>query len=163
MPEPHTIDCVTAHDPYSKVSVLWRYSAPPASSYVRGKTRVHSQTDFRIMTLHCNPLIQCHSGGGNEMVTTLFTGHRKTFICKQLDKLPPVVGEWQQSCKQQRCSHYCAGACCNPGRQSTSARCPFDGMELLLVDAEPIYSDDATPEASPLEPWLATLAVPKKG
>src|ERR1035438_4774999 len=30
-------------------------------SLVRGKTRVHSQADFRMMTLHCDPLLQCHS------------------------------------------------------------------------------------------------------
>lgn len=80
------------------------------------------------------------------MVTTLFTGDMKTFICKQLSKLPPVVGEWQQSCTQPRCSHYCDGECCNSGRQSASAPCPFDGKELLLVDSEPVNA-----------------AVPKKG
>ena len=96
------------------------------------------------------------------MTTTLGPESTKSFIRKQLDKLPPVVPDWQQ-CQQPRCSHYCAGECRNPGRQSASAPCPFDAKELLLVDAEPIYSDDATPEASPLEPWLATLAVPKKG
>jgi len=93
------------------------------------------------------------------MVATLFTGDTKTFICKQLSKLPPVVSDWQQSCKQPRCSHYCDGKCCNPGRQSASAPCPFDGKELLLVDAEPVNSNDA----SPFQPCLATPAVPKKG
>ena len=76
------------------------------------------------------------------MVTPLFTGYTKTFICKQLDKLPPVVSEWQQFCKQPRCSHYCAGECCNSGRQSPSAPCPFDGKKLSLVDAGAVDFDD---------------------
>jgi len=96
------------------------------------------------------------------MFTSFFPGDTKTFICKQLSKMPPVIGEWQQSCKQPRCSHYCDGECCNAGRQSASAPCPFDGKELLLVDAEPVNSDDATPDASSWQRWLATPAVPKK-
>lgn len=97
------------------------------------------------------------------MVTTHFTGDTKTFICKQLSKLPPVVSDWQQSCKQPRCSQYCNGECCNAARHSASAPCPFDGKELPLVDAEPVNFNDATPDASPLQLWLATPAVPKKG
>ena len=69
------------------------------------------------------------------MATTFFTGHRKTFTCKQLSQLPPVVCDGQQSCMQPRCQHYCEGTCCNPGRQSASASCPFDGKELLLTEA----------------------------
>jgi hypothetical protein len=76
------------------------------------------------------------------MATTLFIGHTATFICKQLSKLPLVVSEWQQSCKQPRCSHYCDGMCCNPGRLSASAPCPFDGKEFPLVEAEAVYFDD---------------------
>lgn len=60
----------------------------------------------------------------------------KTFICKKLDQLPPITSEWQQSCKQPKCSHYCNGECCNPGRSSVSSPCPFDGKELPLTDAE---------------------------
>jgi hypothetical protein len=93
------------------------------------------------------------------MVTTRFTGPTKTFICKQLDKLPPVVSDWQQSCQQPRCSHYCDGECCNSGRPSASAPCPFDGKELPLVEAEAGYSDDA----EFLEPSAATRLLPKKG
>jgi hypothetical protein len=78
------------------------------------------------------------------MVPTLFAGHTKTFFCKQLSKLPPVVSDWQQSCKQPRCSHYCDGKCCNPGRSSVFASCPFDGKELPLVDSDSVYFDDAT-------------------
>jgi hypothetical protein len=97
------------------------------------------------------------------MVTTHFTGDTKILICKQLSKLPPVVNDWQQSCKQPRCSHYFNGECCNSERQSASAPCPFDGKELLLVDAEPVNSIDATPDASHLQPRFATPTVPKKG
>ena len=96
------------------------------------------------------------------MVTTLSTGHMKTFMCKQLAKLPPVVSDWQQSCQQPRCSHYCGGECCNSVRQSASAPCPFDGKELLLVDADSVIFNDATPDASYSEPVLVTPAVPKK-
>jgi hypothetical protein len=69
------------------------------------------------------------------MVTTLFTRDTKSFICKQLSKLPPVVCDWQQFCKQPQCSHYCDGERRNAGRQAASAPCPLDGKELLLVDA----------------------------
>ena len=93
------------------------------------------------------------------MVTTLCPEPTKTFICKQLDKLPPVVSDWQQSCQQPRCSHYCAGECCNSGRQSASAPCPFDGKELPLVDAEEVYSD----AADSLEPSVVTRTLPQKG
>ncbi len=93
------------------------------------------------------------------MVTIRFTEPTKTFICKQLAQLPPVVSDWQQSCQQPRCSHFCAGECCNSGRPSASAPCPFDGKELPLVDAEDVYSDDA----GFLEPWLAIPPLPKKG
>ena len=55
--------------------------------------------------------------------------------CKHLPELPPVVSDWQQSCQQPRCPHYCQGECCHPGRQRADAPCPFDGKELLLVDA----------------------------
>lgn len=65
----------------------------------------------------------------------------KTFICKQLDKVPPVVSDWQQ-CQQPQCSHYCAGECWHKGRQSASAPCPFDGKELPLVDSESVYFDE---------------------
>jgi carbon storage regulator CsrA len=81
-----------------------------------------------------------------------------SYICKKLDNLPPIVSEWQQSCKQPQCSHYCDGECRNSGRQSASAPCPFDGNELLLVDSEAVYSDDA----SPLKPYLATPTAAKK-
>lgn len=70
------------------------------------------------------------------MAATLFAGNTKTFICKQLSKLPPVVSDWQQSCKQPRCAHYCNGECCNAGRRSASSPCPFDGTNILLADAE---------------------------
>ena len=93
------------------------------------------------------------------MATTFFTGPTRTFICKQLDKLPPVVSDWQQSCQQPRCTHFCAGECCNPGRTSALAPCPFDGKELLLVDAEFVYSEDACS----LQVSLATRPLPQKG
>ena len=92
------------------------------------------------------------------MATAPFTRHTKTFICKQLNKLPPVVSDWQQ-CQQPRCSHYSAGECCNSGRHSASAPCPFDGKELPLVDAEDMYSEDA----DFLEPSVATRPLPIKG
>jgi hypothetical protein len=89
------------------------------------------------------------------MVTTLFTAPTKTFTCKQLDRLPPVVTDWQQ-CQQPRCSHYCAGECCNSGRQSVSAPCPFDGKKLPLVDAGAVFTDFS-------ESSVATRPLPKKG
>lgn len=66
----------------------------------------------------------------------LFTEHTTPLICKQLSKLPPVVSDWQQSCKQPHCSHFCDGECGNASRHSASAACPFDGKDLLLVDSE---------------------------
>lgn len=78
------------------------------------------------------------------MVTTL------TFICKQLSNLPPVVSDWQQTCQQPCCPHFCDGECCNPGRHSQFAPCPFDGKDLPLEDVD---SDD----------WLTTRPLPKKG
>ena len=69
------------------------------------------------------------------MVTT------KTFICKQLETLPPIVSEWQR-CKEPECRHYCEGECWHEGRQAASAPCPFDGRELPLVDAEYVDFDD---------------------
>jgi hypothetical protein len=71
------------------------------------------------------------------MTTSLLSNDRHTLICKHLRALPPVVSDWQQSCQQPRCPHYCQGACCNPGRHAASAPCPFDGTELPLEDAEP--------------------------
>ena len=97
------------------------------------------------------------------MVTTLYDGHTKNLVCKHLSKLPPVVSDWQQSCQQPQCSHYCKGECCHPGRQSASAPCPFDDKELLLEDAESLNFQDDLPDASPFQLWLATPAVPKKG
>jgi hypothetical protein len=70
-------------------------------------------------------------------ITRLSTGNTKGFICKQLSKLPPVICEWQQSCKQPQCSHFCDGGCVNPGREAACSPCPFDSVELPLVDAEP--------------------------
>jgi len=72
----------------------------------------------------------------------------RTFVCKHLSELPPVMSEWQQSCKQPKCSHYCQGQCCNPSRPSASAACPFDGKPLPLEDAVPSVGDDGTPEDS---------------
>jgi hypothetical protein len=79
--------------------------------------------------------------------------------CKHLPDLPPVVSDWQQSCQQPRCPHYCQGECCHPGRQRADAPCPFDGKELLLEDAEPAHADDGG-RASPSG---ATPGVPRKG
>jgi hypothetical protein len=90
-----------------------------------------------------------HSQGGNEMTTGVLTNGTHIIICKHLPSLPPVVSDWQQSCQQPRCPHYCQGECCNPGRQTASAPCPFDGRELLLEDAEPAHAALATVEDSP--------------
>jgi carbon storage regulator len=54
-----------------------------------------------------------------------------SFICKELSKLPPIVGEWQ-SFKQPQCLYYCNGECRGSGRQSATAPCPLDSTELLL-------------------------------
>lgn len=85
------------------------------------------------------------------MATNLSTGGTRTFACKQLSNLPPVVSDGQQSCKQPQCSHYCNGECCNPGRTSAFAPCPFDGKELPLVEAEAGNSKEAMLDASPLQ------------
>jgi hypothetical protein len=69
------------------------------------------------------------------MTTHLLPNDAHPLVCRHLPGLPPVVGEWQQSCPQPRCPHYCQGECWNSGRQGASAACPFDGKELLLVDA----------------------------
>jgi hypothetical protein len=91
------------------------------------------------------------------MTTSLLTNDTHTLICKHLPQLPPVVSDWQQSCQQPRCPHYCQGECYNPGRQRASAPCPFDGKELLLEDADAAHADaDNSPS------W-ATRGVPKKG
>jgi hypothetical protein len=94
-----------------------------------------------------------HSQGGNEMTMSLLANDTHTLICKHLPSLPPVVTDWQQSCQQPRCPHYCQGKCRNPGRQWASAACPFDGEELLLEDAA--AADDS--------PSLTDRGVPKKG
>jgi hypothetical protein len=94
-----------------------------------------------------------HSQGGNAMTRGLLAGDTQTIICKHLPSLPPVVCDWQQSCQQPRCPHYCQGECCNPGRQGADASCPFDGKELLLEDAPAI--DDSLS--------LRDQSLPKKG
>jgi hypothetical protein len=76
--------------------------------------------------------------------------HART--CKHLPELPPVVSDWQQSCQQPRCPHYCQGECRNSGRQRASAACPFDGKELPLEDAA--IADG---------PSLTIRGVPQKG
>jgi hypothetical protein len=68
-----------------------------------------------------------------------FAKDAHTLVCKHLAELPPVVTDWQQSCQQPRCPHYCQGDCCNPGRHWASAACPFDGKELLLEDATIVH------------------------
>ena len=82
----------------------------------------------------------------------------KTFICKQLEKLPPVVSDWQQSCQQPQCSHFCEGECDDTGRQSASAPCPFDGKDLPMMDSESVFFHENV-----LQPWLAATPLPKKG
>jgi hypothetical protein len=94
-----------------------------------------------------------HSQGGKEMTTTFLVNDTHVRICKQLSGLPPVVSDWQQSCQQPRCPHYCQGECCHPGRQWASAPCPFDGKELLLEDA-PAIEDSLS---------MTIPGVPKKG
>jgi hypothetical protein len=76
-----------------------------------------------------------------------------TLICKHLPGLPPVVSDWQQSCQQPRCPHYCLGECWNARRQEASAACPFDGKELLLEDASAVEDS----------PSWTMRGVPKKG
>jgi hypothetical protein len=87
------------------------------------------------------------------MTTTLRIARRHAVICKHLPELPPVISEWQQSCQQPRCPHYCQGECCHPGRQRASAPCPFDGQELLLEDA--VDTEDSL--------LWAARGLPKKG
>jgi hypothetical protein len=82
-----------------------------------------------------DPALQDTSEEGSEMTMNLVASETRTLICKYLPELPPVVSDWQQSCQQPRCPHYCLGECCNPGRHCPSAACPFDGMELQLEDA----------------------------
>ena len=96
------------------------------------------------------------------MTTSLLTNDPHTLICKHLPELPPVVSDWQQSCKQPRCSHYFDGECCHPGRQSASAPCPFDGMELPLEDAKAVNAADATSDDNDFQRWWSP-DVPKKG
>jgi hypothetical protein len=93
------------------------------------------------------------------MTTSLLAATTHALVCKHLAELPPVVSDWQQSCQQPRCPHYCQGGCCNPHRQWASAPCPFDDTELLLEDAEPAYADDATEGSHSWE----TRGLPKKG
>jgi hypothetical protein len=87
------------------------------------------------------------------MTMRLLNNATQALICNYLPQLPPVVSDWQQSCLQPRCPHYCQGGCWNPGRQAASASCPFEGKELPLEDAD-------TGEDSPSR---ATRGVPKKG
>jgi hypothetical protein len=87
------------------------------------------------------------------MTANVLTGDTHTLICKHLAQLPPVVSEWQQSCLQPRCPHYCQGECCNPGRHCASAACPFDGVELPLEDADAVGG----------RRWLAAREAPRKG
>lgn len=83
------------------------------------------------------------------MVAPLLTTSTKKFVCKKLSILPPVVTEWQQSCEQPQCSHYCDGECRDSGRQSESAPCPMDAVDM----------DDAQLS----QRCLATPPLPKKG
>jgi hypothetical protein len=89
------------------------------------------------------------------MNMTLSTNDTHILTCKHLPDLPLVVSDWQQSCQQPRCPHYCQGECCHSGRQSASAPCPFDGKELLLEDAVAATVGDGTA--------LTIRGVPKKG
>jgi hypothetical protein len=73
------------------------------------------------------------------MTKSLPTNDAHSIVCKYLTDLPPVVSDWQQSCLQPRCSHYCVGGCGNPGRHEVSDPCPFDGKELLLEDVTPAH------------------------
>jgi hypothetical protein len=91
------------------------------------------------------------------MTTTLHIANGHVLICKHLPELPPVVSDWQQSCQQPRCPHYCQGECDHPARDRASAPCPFDGKELLLEDAA--YGDDALQDS---RSW-AKRDLPRKG
>jgi hypothetical protein len=88
------------------------------------------------------------------MTTSLRTNDSHTLVCKHLPDLPPVVCDWQQSCQQPCCPHYCQGECCHPGRQRVSDPCPLDGQELLWEEADDTDTDS---------PWWATGGFPKKG
>jgi hypothetical protein len=77
------------------------------------------------------------------MTTNPLPNDTPPLICKHLPHLPPVVSDWQQSCQQPRCPHYCQGVCCNQGRERASAPCLFDGQDLLLEDAQPAHADDS--------------------
>jgi hypothetical protein len=70
------------------------------------------------------------------MPMNLLTDDRHNRNCKHLSNLPPIVSDWQQSCQQPQCPHYCQGECCNTDRQAAFAPCPFDGKELPLEDAD---------------------------
>lgn len=85
------------------------------------------------------------------MAATLSLECTKPSRCKHLHKLPPVVSDWQQTCMQPNCAHYCGGQCFNPGRQSACAKCFFDDRELLLQEAEFANLDDATAGAALLQ------------
>jgi hypothetical protein len=70
------------------------------------------------------------------MTTRMLARRKASFSCKHVVALPPVIGEWQQACKQPQCSHYCQGGCCNPSRYSASGPCPFDDTVLPLEEVE---------------------------
>ncbi len=91
------------------------------------------------------------------MTTSLLTNGTHARICKHLPELPPVVSDWQQSCQQPRCPHYCQGECDHPARDRSSAPCPFDGKELLLEDAA--YDGEMLGGG---DTWV-TQGLPKKG
>jgi hypothetical protein len=93
------------------------------------------------------------------MTTSPLAAPTHALICKHLAELPPVVSDWQQSCQQPQCPHYCQGECCHPGRQLVSAPCPFDGKELLLEDAEAVHTNDGQAGS---DSWT-TRDLPKKG
>ena len=88
----------------------------------------------------------------NGMFTTT-----KTFICKQLEKLPPVVTDWQRR-KEPPCSQYREGECLDESRQSASAPYPFDGRETPMVDSESVFFGEDW-----LQSWLTAPALPEKG
>src|SRR5581483_5020804 len=92
------------------------------------------------------------------MTTSLFTRDTRALSRKHLSELPPVVSDWQQSCQQPRCPHYCRGECCNSGRRGGFAPCPFDGKELLLEDAS--HGDDMLDPSSLLGKEVRTWSLP---
>jgi hypothetical protein len=154
---------MTAH--HSRFQIVWPLRGVP-TSLRRFISRVylgwHRNAGFRYDDIECWPISQAHLQGWNDMNATLFAEETTSFICKHLDKLPPVVSDWQQ-CQQPRCSHYCAGKCCNSGRLTASAPCPFDATELPLEDAKIAYFDDDAPGLNPLWPSLHRQRLPKKG